>query len=144
MRELRRFLWISSQIMYLLLSSGILTLLPQYSLFTCTVHYFPNHELWSISQCQLLCPTLPYVSSPPPSPRIYHIQLSILINFLSVLTLLHEDSQFNKYDKNITFCLLLAYFHGTDKNTLRCEEIYSILNLTNEWYIYIYVVPTGW
>jgi hypothetical protein len=36
-----------------------------------------------------------------------------ITKFLTVLTLLHEEKQFNKYDKNITR-LLLAYFHGSD------------------------------
>jgi hypothetical protein len=44
-----------------------------------------------------------FIMFPAPfPPRIYHNQLSILINFLTVLTLVHKDSQFNKHDKNIT------------------------------------------
>jgi hypothetical protein len=95
--------------MYLLPSSGILTEIAYtvltFHVFTTSpiMNYEASHNVRFSAELFIMFPA-------PLLPRIYYIQLSILLNFLTLLTLVHEDSQFNNYDKNITL-LFAACLH---------------------------------
>jgi hypothetical protein len=100
-----------SQIMYLLLSSGILSEIANtilsFQMYTTPpmVNYEASHNIRFSAQLP------PHYVAGPLCPRIHYMYSAVHItDFLTVLTLVHEDTQFNKYDKNIIFlfssCLL--------------------------------------
>jgi hypothetical protein len=81
--------------MYLLLSFGILT---EIAYTVLTFHMYATSPIMNYEASH----SARFIMFPAPLPsRIYHSQLSILLNFLTLLTLVHEDSQFNNYDKNV-------------------------------------------